>query len=64
MHCRSEILLITQLFADLSMGKGTTKPKWLDRLLVFCKYKKRTVLCVLYGSGVFPSSEASLKQTE
>lgn len=35
LHCRCETLL--SFLANPSMG-NVTKPKWLDRLLVFCKY--------------------------
>lgn len=48
------------------MGSVTAKPKWLDKLLVFVNIEKMTVLymCFLCDSGVFPSNEVSLKQTE
>lgn len=66
LHCWSEILLINYLAICRSRyGQCSHKTKMAGQTSCVCKYKKMTVLymCFLCDSGVFPSSEASLKET-
>lgn len=41
-------LAYSLVFADLSMGSVTAKPKWLDKLLVFVNIEKMTVLYMCF----------------
>lgn len=45
--CTAEVksCWLLSFFVDLSMGKET-KSKWLDKLLVFCKYLKKCSVCM------------------
>ena len=59
-------LAYSLVFCWSQYGRCNSKTKMAGQTSCVCKYKKMTVLymCFLCDSGVFPSSEASLKQTE
>ena len=59
-------LAYSLVFCWSQYGRCNSKTKMAGQTSCVCKYWKMTVLymCFLCDSGVFPSSEASLKQTD